>query len=77
VRDIERRVSADQGWAYWDWFAAMGGTCSIDRMANADPILAMPDHVHLSRAGYEGIADTLFGDLMNAYSDWKSRGPAS
>jgi lysophospholipase L1-like esterase len=77
VRDIERRVAADQGWAYWDWFMAMGGICSIDRMAGSDPALAMPDHVHLSRAGYEGIADTLFDDLMNAYGDWKARGPAS
>jgi lysophospholipase L1-like esterase len=77
VRDIERRVAAGQGWAYWDWFAAMGGTCSIDRMASADPALAMPDHVHLSKAGYEGVADALFRDLINAYSDWKARGPAS
>jgi len=33
--------------------------------------------VHLSRAGYEAVGDTLFGDLMNAYSEWKARGPAS
>jgi lysophospholipase L1-like esterase len=77
VRDVQRRVARDAGWAYWDWFAAMGGTCSIDRMAGADPALATPDHVHLTKAGYEGIADTLFGDLMNAYSDWKARGPTS
>ena len=77
VRDIERRVAADHDWAYWDWFAAMGGTCSIDRMANSEPALAMPDRVHLRRAGYEAVSDTLFGDLMNAYSEWKARGPAS
>lgn len=77
VRDIERRVAANQGWAYWDWFTAMGGTCSVDRMSLADPALAMPDHVHLSRAGYERMGDMLFGDLMNAYSEWKARGPAS
>jgi lysophospholipase L1-like esterase len=77
VRAAERRIAANQGWAYWDWFTAMGGTCGIDRMTNSDPAQAMPDHVHLSRAGYEGIADALFGDLMNAYSDWKARGPAS
>jgi len=77
VRDVQRRIAGDAGWAYWDWFAAMGGSCSIDRMAGADPALATPDHVHLTKAGYEGLADTLFGDLMNAYSDWKARGPAS
>jgi lysophospholipase L1-like esterase len=46
-------------------------------MTLADPALAMPDHVHFSRAGYQSIGDKLFGDLMNAYSDWKARGPAS
>jgi len=77
VREVEHRVAADRGWAYWNWFAAMGGTCSIDRMAALDPALAMPDHVHLSRAGYEGIAEQLFADLMSAYGDWKARGPGS
>ena len=37
VRDIQRRVAAQQGWAYWDWFGAMGGTCSIDRMSRGRP----------------------------------------
>ena len=77
VRAVQRRVAADQGWAYWDWFGTMGGVCSIDRMTSADPPLAMPDHVHFSRAGYESIGDRLFGDLMNAFSDWKAREPAS
>jgi lysophospholipase L1-like esterase len=77
VRDVQRRVAREAGWAYWDWFQAMGGTCSIDRMAGLAPALAAPDHVHLTKAGYEGIADALFGDLMNAYGGWKSRGPNS
>jgi lysophospholipase L1-like esterase len=72
VRDIQRRVAAREGWAYWDWFAAMGGICSIDRMSAADPPLAMPDRVHLSSAGYRAIADLLFADLMRAYEEWKA-----
>lgn len=77
VRDAQRRVAETAGWAYWDWFRAMGGTCGIDRMTRLDPAMAAPDHVHLTKAGYEMIADALFGDLMNAYGDWKSRGPTS
>ena len=73
VRDIERRAAAENGWAYWDWFGAMGGVCSIDRMSHADPPLAMPDHVHLSTPGYEAMADLLFGDLMRAYEAWKAQ----
>ena len=52
----------------------MGGVCGIDRMTAADPPLAMPDHVHLSHAGYEAIADMLFGDLMGAYDGWRGHG---
>jgi lysophospholipase L1-like esterase len=77
VREVQRHIADEAGWAYWDWFRAMGGTCSIDRMALLDPPLAAADHVHLTRAGYEGIADTIFGDLMNAYSEWKARQPTS
>ena len=73
VRDIQRRVAAAQGWAYWDWFGAMGGTCSIDRITAANPPLAMPDHVHLSTPGYQAMADMLFGDLMGGYEIWKAQ----
>lgn len=73
VRDIERRVAAQNGWAYWDWFGAMGGMCSIDRMSAATPPLAMPDHVHLSTAGYQAMADLLFADLLRAYEAWKAQ----
>jgi lysophospholipase L1-like esterase len=73
VRDIQRRVAATQGWAYWDWFGAMGGTCSIDRITTANPPLAMPDHVHMSTPGYQAMADMLFGDLMGGYEIWKAQ----
>jgi lysophospholipase L1-like esterase len=73
VRDIQRRIAAQRHWAYWDWFAAMGGTCSIDRMAEADPPQAMPDHVHLNSPGYRAMADLLFGDLMREYERWKAQ----
>lgn len=77
VRDIERRIAAQRGWAYWDWFGAMGGVCSIDRMSAANPPLAMHDHVHLSTPGYQAMADMLFGDLMRGYDKWKAQQPAS
>jgi lysophospholipase L1-like esterase len=73
VREVQRRVAAERGWAYWSWFQAMGGICSIDRMAAAEPPLAMADHVHLSHAGYEMIADLLFADLMREYEKWKAQ----
>jgi lysophospholipase L1-like esterase len=73
VRDIQRKVATQEGWAYWDWFGAMGGACSIDRMTGANPPLAMPDHVHLSAPGYQAMADLLFADLMRGYEIWKAQ----
>jgi lysophospholipase L1-like esterase len=73
VREAQRSVAGERGWAYWDWFGAMGGQCGIDRMASADPPLAARDHVHLTKAGYEAMADSLFADLMRAYETWKAQ----
>lgn len=73
VRDIQRRAAEQHGWGFWDWFAAMGGTCSIDRMASAQPPLAAADHVHLTQAGYDQVADQLFADLMRDYERWKAQ----
>ena len=73
VRDAQRRIAARQGWAYWDWFGAMGGACSIDRLTAANPPQAMPDHVHFSTPGYQAMADLLFHDLMRGYDIWKAQ----
>ncbi|MBV8779728.1 MAG: hypothetical protein JO258_21255 [Alphaproteobacteria bacterium] len=72
VREVQRSAAARRGWAYWDWYDAMGGRCSIDRMASAEPPLAAPDHVHLTGPGYRAMADLLFGDLMRAYENVKA-----
>ena len=74
VRAIQRRIAIRQGWAFWDWAAAMGGSCAIDEWLRQDPPLAMPDHVHLSKAGYAVAADMLFADLMHGY-DTSKRAP--
>lgn len=77
VRSLQRRIAQRQGWTYWDWFMAMGGACSIDRMIAAEPPLAMPDHVHLSKSGYEAMADVLFADLMGEFERWQAQARGS
>lgn len=77
VRERQQHIAAQRGWAYWDWFDAMGGICSIDRMIGANPPLAMPDHVHLSTPGYQAMGDLLFADLMRAYEIWKAQSRTS
>ena len=49
----------------------MGGRCGIDRWLGAEPPQAMPDHVHLNKAGYAATADALFSALMREYDSMR------
>ncbi|GAA0869114.1 SGNH/GDSL hydrolase family protein [Brevundimonas basaltis] len=70
VRDVQRRVAADMGVAFWDWHGRMGGDCSADRLAlMADPYVR-GDRVHFTGAGADWIGGMLAGDLMAAYGAW-------
>ncbi len=73
VREAQRQAAARDGWYFWDWQAAMGGPCAIDRWTQATPPLAHPDHVHLRREGYAISADLLFAELMKGYERYRAR----
>jgi lysophospholipase L1-like esterase len=74
VRDIQQRVSASTGVAYWDWHGRMGGDCSAFRLARPGPNGEEPmmrgDHVHFTQAGADWIGSLLFADLMTAGREW-------
>lgn len=72
VRDVQRRVAADLGVAFWDWHGRMGGDCSSDRLALGTEPLMRGDRVHFTGAGGDWIGGTLAGDLMAAYEAWKA-----
>ena len=59
-----REGAGQAGCAFWDTFAAMGGAGSIVSWGAARPPLAAPDHVHLSRAGYERLAEQLAEEVL-------------
>jgi len=67
VRAVERAFARARGYFYWDWSAAMGGPCSIDRWALTDPPMAAADHVHLLHPGYRATAELLYEALMRFY----------
>ena len=78
VRDIQQRVAANTGVAYWDWRGRMGGDCSAYRLSAAgssgdDPMMR-EDRVHFTQAGADWIASLLFADLMTAGRQWYRRG---
>ena len=72
VRDVQRRVAADMGVAFWDWHGRMGGDCSADRLALRAESLMRGDRVHFTSAGADWIGGVLAGDLLAAYDAWKA-----
>lgn len=72
VRDVQRRVAAEMGVAFWDWRGRMGGDCSADRLATmADPLMR-GDRVHFTSEGADWIGGMLSHDLLAAYDAWKA-----
>lgn len=73
VRDVQRRVAADMGVAFWDWHGRMGGDCSTDRLATRGEAFVWRDRVHFTSAGSDWIGGMLNADLMTAYEAWSAR----
>ena len=72
VRDVQRRVAAEMGVAFWDWQGRMGGECSADRLATMAEPLMRGDRVHFTSEGADWIGGMLSHDLMAAYDAWKA-----
>ena len=65
--EVQKTVANRYGCAYWNWDAAMGGDLSILKWVHADVPFATPDYVHLTKAGYERIAQLFWDALMGPY----------
>lgn len=72
VRDVQRRVAAELGVAFWDWHGRMGGDCSADRLAMRPEPLMRGDRVHFTSAGADWMGGVMAGDLMAAYDAWQA-----
>jgi lysophospholipase L1-like esterase len=53
VRAKLNEIAADSKLDLWDWSSIMPAWCAAQSWALANPKLMAPDHVHLTRAGYE------------------------
>jgi lysophospholipase L1-like esterase len=65
VIEIQRQVALENGCAFWDWRARMGGAGSVHQWVQAG--LGQGDYTHLTGAGYRTVADMLFDELMTQY----------
>jgi hypothetical protein len=77
VRDVQHRVAASMGVAFWDWKGRMGGDCSAHALTLVGPLGETPmmrgDHVHFTEAGGDWIGGLLFADIDAAYRQWGGR----
>jgi len=64
----QKRVAFRHGCGYWDMAAAMGGSMSMLRWAHSEPRLGARDYVHLTRDGYERLANIFHQALMADYA---------
>lgn len=70
----QKAVCRQQGCAYWDLRARMGGSGSMRDWVYAG--FAQNDHVHFTSTGYRRLGAVLFGDLMQQFETYrKSRVP--
>lgn len=65
--ESQKRISAEEGCAFFDLYALMGGSLSMGRWVQAEPALGAPDHVHLTARGYEAVGELLHDNLMRGY----------
>jgi lysophospholipase L1-like esterase len=66
VRDVQYRVAAATGVAFWDWRGRMGGSCAAHRLTLGPEPLMRGDHVHFNEAGADWLGGLLAADLLTA-----------
>ena len=72
---FQREVAEEEGCAYWDARAAMGGANAFKEWLSYTPALASPDLAHLTGRGRKRIGDTLADVLMREYDLWRIDNP--
>lgn len=69
----QREVAHEEGCAFFDTFAAMGGEGSAGRWFRSSPRLMSGDLAHLTHRGHKVIGEHLFRALVQAYVAYRRR----
>lgn len=67
IIEIQRTAARETGCAFWDTQAFMGGPMGIADWVAAEPTMARPDHLHLTKLGYARMGQALVDSIMAAY----------
>lgn len=65
IREAQQDIAKKNHTLYWDWQKAMGGNCSMTNWNSQG--LAANDLIHLTAAGYQQSANSLFNALMDLF----------
>jgi len=71
--NIEARVAAETGAAFFNTFQAMGGQGTMGRWYAAEPRLVGADFIHPMPAGAKIVGELLYNALRDGYNEYKLR----
>jgi lysophospholipase L1-like esterase len=74
---LQRKIAEQEGCAFWNAFAAMGGEGTVVRWSGMKPPLAWTDLLHLSAAGQDIIGQLLADAIEAGYDGWVAEGGPS
>jgi lysophospholipase L1-like esterase len=69
----QRRVTQQEGCAFYDTYDAMGGAGTVERWRKANPPMAAPDLRHPTLVGQRFIGNSFYRALMQAYAGYRRR----
>jgi hypothetical protein len=67
---VQRRVALDQGCAFFDTYATMGGAGSVGRWYHSRPRLFGPDFRHATPEGYARLGFAYYQALLKGFADY-------
>lgn len=67
IIEVQSRVAAEHGCGFWDLRAFMGGELAMLQWVRAEPPMAQPDLIHLTRRGYVRMGMALVDALMTDF----------
>ncbi len=71
--DIESKVAAETGVAFFNTFQAMGGEGTMAKWYNGEPRLVGADFIHPMPAGARIVGELLYNALREGYNGYKLR----
>ncbi len=67
IAELQRRIAAEQGCAFFDTLSAIGGPGTLELWSHEDPPRAQRDHVHYTWSGYATWGQALADSLLAAH----------